>query len=125
MAPEIYINNKLMADVPDETGLHQALDGSPLYVDVSGIEARNSRQTITLEGPIVGGKRLIGLTQEGLGDSANRKRGDGKLPHITVALLNRPIRVSYKDKEWYEHTRTLAGPNDGGYYVYSKRTYEP
>lgn len=80
MAPEISIDGQLVADVPDETGLHQALDGSPLYVDVSGIEARNNIQLLILEGLSVGGRRIIRLTQEGKGNTDHPKRGDGKQP---------------------------------------------
>lgn len=123
MSPEIKIGEDVIASVIDETGMHQTVNGNPLYVNVDGIDAYNDWQTLILECEEIGGRRVIGLTQEGLGDSADRKRGDGKTPHITVALLDHPIRISYRDKIWHKHTRTLAGPNDGGYYVYSKRTY--
>lgn len=97
MSPEIYIDNKLVADVPDETGLHQALDGSPLYVDVNGIDANSGRQILKIEGPAIGGKRIVGLTLEGKGNSNNSKKGgDGKSPTLEVILHERPIRITYK-----------------------------
>lgn len=122
MSPEIRINGKLVADVPDETGLHQMLDGSPLYVDVNGIEARNDKQIMILEGPNIGGRRIVGLTQEGKGSTANPKKGgDRKDPPLEVMLHGRPIRVSYHDRKWVPH-RTLGDPRGGGY-MDSKRTY--
>ncbi len=122
MAPEIYMYGKLVADVPDETGLHQALDGSPLYVDVSGIEARNGKQLLKVEGPAIGGKRIVGLTHEGKGNSSNSKKGgDGKEPILKVVLHERPIRVSYKDQIW--HDSRSMGNNHGGQYIESRRTY--
>lgn len=123
MSPEIRVNGKLVASVPDKTGLHQALDGTPLYVDLDKIDAYQKRQPIIVEGSSVGGRRIVGLTLEGRGNAANRKRGgDGKQPNLEVTLHDRPIRISYSDKIWVEHTRTLAGPN-GGYYKQVKRTY--
>lgn len=122
MSPEIMINGKLVADVPDKTGSYQMLDGSPLYVDVSRIEARNSRQVIVLDGPVIGGRRVIGLSQEGKGDTNNPKRkGDRKDPALAVILHDRPIRISYRN--WREvNNRSLAEPR-GRSYVLDKRTY--
>ncbi|MBI4036356.1 hypothetical protein HY386_00565 [Candidatus Daviesbacteria bacterium] len=124
MSPEIRINGQLVADVPDETGPYHMLDGSPLYVDVSGIEARQNRQILVVESPAVGGRRVIGLTQEGKGATDKlRKGGDGKQPILAVTLCERPIRISYWDKVYVERARTLGGPNEGGYYQEVKRTY--
>ncbi|MDO8638869.1 MAG: hypothetical protein Q7R43_04805 [Candidatus Daviesbacteria bacterium] len=101
MSPEIRIDGKLVADVPDETGLYRMLDGRPLYVDVSGIEARNSKQVLILGGVAVGGRRLIGLTQEGKGSSSKtNKGGDGKSPTLEITLHDRPIRISYSTNKW-------------------------
>lgn len=99
MSPEVKINGRLVADVPDETGWHQALDGTPLYVDVSLIEAKGNRQILGLNGLSVGGVRVVGLTQEGKGNSGNSKKGgDGKEPALDIALHDRPIRVSYSPR---------------------------
>src|SRR3989344_6602724 len=99
MSPEIRINGKLVADVPDETGWHQALDGTPLHVDVDLIDACRKRQVINLTGSSVGGSRIVGLTLEGKGSSnKTRKGGDGKEPTLEVALHYRPVRVSYSPR---------------------------
>lgn len=112
MSPEIEIDGQLVADVPDETGLHQMLDGSPLHVDVSGIEATNSRQVIILEGPAIGGRRVVGLTQEGKGNSNNSKKGgDGEHPTLKVTLRDRPIRVSYNQRVEVDSV-SLAPPRE-------------
>ena len=95
MSPEIYIDGKLVADVPDETGMHQTLNGAPLYVNIDNINADAKRQRIILEAEDIGGKRELGLTLEGLGNSNDRRRGDKKSPEISVRLLCRPIRVTY------------------------------
>lgn len=119
MSPEIYIGKKLIASTPDTTGLHQMLDGRSLYVDVSGIDADAEVQKILLEAEEIGGRRELQLTHEGILESSNSRRGDGKRPEISVKLLpeDRPIRVSSKRKVWKDRPKTLAGPNDGGYYV--------
>lgn len=95
MSPEIRINGELVASVPDETGIHQKLDGKPLYVNVDGIDSYARRQRIILEAEEIGGRRELGLTLEGVGNSNDRRRGDKKSPEISVRLLNRPIRVTY------------------------------
>lgn len=95
MCPEIRVEGKLIADVPDETGMHQTLNGKPLYVNVDGIDANRQKQEIILSSKEIGGRRILGLTLEGIGSSSDRKRGDGKLPQISVTLLSRPIRVTY------------------------------
>jgi len=124
MSPEIRnAKGGLIASVVDETGLYETVNGNPLYINVDGIDAYGNKQPLVLSSKEIGGRRVIGLTLEGLGDSADRKRGDGKSPHITVVLLDRPIRISYRDKVWHERPRTLAGPNGGGNYEMYKRTY--
>lgn len=122
MSPEIRRNGELVANIPDETGLYQAIDGSPLWLDTSGIEAENRRQVLIIEGLAVGGQRVLGLTQEGIGRSDDPKRGDRKEPSLEVKLNDRPIRVSYQDLRLVHRTRTLGGRNDS-YYDSSKRTY--
>lgn len=120
MSPQIRINGELIADVPDETGLYQAIDNSPLWINLDGIEARNNRQTVILEGSAIGGQRVVGLTQEGKGVSSDRKRGDGKQPTLEVRLQDRPIRISYQDRRPVDYV-SLAPPRSG--YVWDKRTY--
>jgi len=129
MSPEIKVNGVVIADVPDESRWYTANDGSQLLVDVSLIEARNRRQILVLQGDAVGGidvKRLVGLTQEGKGSSANiNKGGDGKLPVIEATLQKHPIRVTYSHKIWKEN-HSLAGPNGGHYGYEDRRTvYNP
>lgn len=124
MSPEISIYGKVVANVPDETGLYQMLDGSPLHVDVSRIEVRNDKQILVLEGSAIGGRRVVGLTQEGKGSTSKTKKGgDGKQPPIEVTLHDRPIRVSYsryvradtysladRQSSYYEDRRTHYNP---------------
>lgn len=130
MSPEIRINGKLIADVSDETGNYETLDGNVVMLSMEGIEARNKRQVVGIYIPGVSGVgknrlvRTVGLTQEGKGSSAKiKKGGDGQEPVIDVTLHDRPIRISYRDQVWVPHTRTLAGPNGGGYYREVIRTY--
>ena len=126
MCPEIRINGKPIADVPDETGWHQALDGSPLYVNVDRIEASNGRQILGLEGFSVGGQRIVGLTQEGKGNSDNLKKGgDKKEPVLDVSLHHSPIRRTYTATEW-NPSRSLSEPGSRGYSRDVRRTdYKP
>lgn len=122
MSPEIRISGQLVASVPDESGLYEALDGTPLRVDSSGIEAKNGRQPLILEGTAVGGLRIVGLTQEGKGRSSDPQRGDEKQPPLEVVLHHRPIRISYLDKVWHD-SRSLGQPR-GGYWTKARqRTY--
>lgn len=122
MSPEIRVNGQLVADVPDETGLYKALDGSPLYVDVARIEARSAKQRLLIEGRSVGGSRVIGLTQEGKGSTDKvKKGGDGREPSVSATLHDRPVRISYRDRIWHA-SRSLGWPR-GGYYESAKRTY--
>lgn len=124
---QLYINpetGKLIADVPDKTGIHLALDGSPLYIDVDGIETRNNRQVLIVAGPAVGGVRVIGLTQEGKGSTdLLRKGGDGKQPSIAAVLHERPIRISYQDRKRSENRSLSPAPGGRNTYIVEKRTY--
>lgn len=124
MSPEITIYGQVIANVPDITGLYQMLDGSPLHVDVTNIEARNTKQVLLLEGPAIGGKRVIGLTQEGKGGTSNTKKGgDGKQPSIEVSLNDRPIRVSYSRHVRSDYS-SLAAPRSS-YYEDRRTHYNP
>lgn len=99
MSPEIRADGKLVADVPDETGDYLMLDGSPLHIDVDMLDAYQEKQLILLNGPAIGGKRIVGLTLEGRGNSGNTKKGgDGKEPSLDVTLHDRPIRVTYSPR---------------------------
>ncbi len=99
MSPDIYVEGRLIASVPDKTGLHEALDGSPLYVDVDRLDADQKRQLLIVEGPVVDGRRTIGLTLEGKGSTNKLKKGgDGEEPVIDAVLHDRPIRVTYSPK---------------------------
>lgn len=125
MSPEIKIYGQVVANVPDETGLYQMVDGSPLQVDVTNIEARNNKQVLLLEGPAIGGKRVIGLTQEGKGGTSNTKKGgDGKQPSIEVTLNDRPIRVSYSRQVRPDYS-SLATPRRSSYYEDKRTHYNP
>ncbi len=96
MSPEIKVNGEIIADVPDETGIYLARDLTPLYVDVDQIDARKERQVVKVVGSRVKGVRLVGLTLDGKGSSANTKKGgDGRESLIEVTLHDRPIRVTY------------------------------
>ncbi len=95
MSPEIKKDGIIIANVPDKTGTYVTINGISLYVNTDQIDAHNNKQQIALDCAEIGGKRVIGLTQEGKGKSSDLKRGDGKLPEIDVVLNDRPIRVSY------------------------------
>lgn len=95
MTPEIRRNDNLIASVPDETGTYKTLRGNEIYVNTDLIDADAKRQAIILESDEIGGNRVLGLTQQGIGNSKDRKRGDKKDPEISVSLLDKPIRVSY------------------------------
>ena len=117
MSPDIRIDGRLIASVPDETGCYLTIDGKPLYVNVDGIDAYAKRQRIILEAEEIGGKRELGLTHEGIGNSSTR-RGDKKSPELDVRLLDRPIRVTYSerytdvyaDRVWRGERRTRYNP---------------
>jgi hypothetical protein len=117
MSPEIKINGKLIADVPDETGLHKALDSSPLYVNVDHLDAHGERQLLIVEGPAISGRRLVSLTQEGVG-SSDRKGGDKKEPRLDAILHDRPIRVTYSPRVWPNDEHLTGG---WGSYYYEDR----
>lgn len=129
MSPEIKVKGTLLASVPDETGWYDLPSGGRIYVNVAGIAAYNKVQRIILEAEEVGGRRMIGLTQEGKGSSSDRKRGDHLDPEVEVTLLDRPIRVSYSGnirREWH-NSRSLGTPR-GGYWkeeVYKRTYYNP
>ncbi len=107
MSPEIRNRDGvLIADVPDTNGLHRMLDGSPLYVKVRGIEAHQARQILVVNGPGIGGERILQLSQEGIGDTGQRetrriRAGDQKEPWLDIRLKERPIRTTYSAKEGY------------------------
>ena len=124
MAPEIRRNNVLIASVPDETGTHKTLQGGTVYVNVDRIDADSRKQIIILESDEIGGKRVLGLTQKGIGASNDPKRGDQLSPSITVSLLDKPIRVSYKRHEW-AHSKSLGHPSGGRYREYKETHKNP
>lgn len=109
MSPEIKIGTKTIINVPDETGRYETESGS-LYVNTDLIDASRKNQRIILESDAIGGLRVLGLTQEGIGKSDDPKRGDRKLPHVLVTLHDRPIRISYKG----EGMNSYGGHWDGG-----------
>lgn len=117
MSPKIWANKKLIADVPDETGWHQTLEGSPLYVNVDLIDANKQQQRLILEANRIGGLRVIGLTLEGKGNSMNHRRGDGKTPPISVELNEKPIRVT--------HGTTLGWEGSDDIYMTGRGDYGP
>lgn len=97
MSPEIRRDGQLIASVPDETGWYLTLTGKLLHVSTDGIDAHAKRQKIILESEEIGGRRELGLTHEGVGNSSKR-RGDKKSPELDVRLLDRPIRVTYSER---------------------------
>ena len=124
MSPKIWANGNLVANIiSDDTGRREMLDGSPVDINTDQIEATRDKQIIIVTSDQLGGRRVIGLTQEGRGSSSDPKRGDGLEPELHVLLSDSPIRISYRDQVWHERPRTLAGPNDGGWYEEHKRTY--
>lgn len=122
MAPEIIANNNIIADVPDKTGIYNTLKGSTIYVNTDLIDADAKKQIIILESDEIGGRRKLGLTQQGIGNSNDRKRGDKKDPEVSVSLLDRPIRITYRRTEWVS-SKSLGDPS-GGQYKERKETYK-
>lgn len=124
MSPEIRINGKIIADVPDDTGWHQARNGTPLYVDTDLINADEEKQIIKLIGSSVGGARIVGLTLDGRGDSRKTKKGgDAQSPDLEVTLWDRPIRVTYSPR--VKGTEALVVANSFpyiGYHQEARRT---
>ena len=108
MSPKIWRNGDLIADVIDETGTHEMLDGKPIYINVDGIDAQKRKQLIIIEAEELGGRREFGLTLEGIGKSWDLKRGDGKQPELGIVLNDRPIRVTY--------SASLGWEDDGDVY---------
>ncbi len=123
MSPEIKVNGEIVAVVPDDYGVYTDRNGKSLLVDSRQLDARGEIQRLILEGPGVGGRRVVGLTLEGKGNSANLKKGgDGQDPILDVILCDRPIRLTTTERVLHERPRTLAGPN-GDYYVKVRSTY--
>ncbi len=115
MSPDIKVNGELVANVPDKTGIYETLDGNLVSLSMDGIEARNKRQVVRIlfHGGLVRDEslRVIGLTQEGIGSSANTKKGgDGKEPLVEVTLHDRPIRVTYNPRVWVNDEHLTGGP---------------
>lgn len=110
MCPEIYIDKKLIADVPDKTGHYKTLDGKPLYVNVDGIHSENSVQTVIVEAEELAGRpraksangrREIQLSQVGIGMQQLRSPHPEKGiagPVMKVVLKNQPISWSSRQK---------------------------
>lgn len=88
MAPEIWRGEKLVANVPDETGMHKTLSGKPLYVNVDLLDAFGSTR-IELEAEEIGGKRAFNLDSDGTGEGRGSEKKSK--PPIRVVLLERPI----------------------------------
>lgn len=109
MSPKIWINRNLVADVADETGWHQTLDGRPLYVNVDLIDAARQTQRLILEADRIGGLRIIGLTLDGKGNSQNHRRGDGKNPLLSVELNEGPIRYTHGTTPRWEGSSDVYG----------------
>lgn len=98
MSPEIRIDGHLIADTPDETGWHKAINGGDIYIDVDGIGADNLLQNLTVISPLIAGRpgsstergeRIVQLSPSG--------RGSQELPRgrmLKVVLKERPIRES-------------------------------
>ncbi len=98
MSPEIRVNNNLIANIPDETGTYKTFEGNIIYVNIDQIDADAKKQIIVLESNEIGGRRVLGLTHQGIGNSRDRKRGDKKDPEISVSLLSKPIRVTFSKR---------------------------
>lgn len=106
MSPEITIDDKLIADVPDKNGLWDTRDGGKVLVNVDGIDPmRNGEQTINVQRLGEGGKwigmpmRKIGFTQDGEGTAKIKKGGDGLEP-VIKAKLHEPIRIAEQQRVW-------------------------
>lgn len=90
MAPEIWVGEKLIASVPDKTGMHKTLSGKPLYVNVDKIDSMDpSRSRIELEAEEIGGKRGLYLDWDGTGKAKGFEKKSK--PPIRVVLLEKPI----------------------------------
>ncbi|HVF69859.1 MAG TPA: hypothetical protein VNA13_04835, partial [Xanthomonadales bacterium] len=114
MCPEIYIDKKLIVDVPDKTGYYQTPDGKPLYINVDGIGAENTSQTIIVEAAELAGRpgarsehgrRELQLSLVGTGAQKLRSPDPYRKeigPMMEIVLKNRPIgrisRKKYKEK---------------------------
>jgi hypothetical protein len=122
MSPEIIVNNNLIANVPDETGTYKTLNGGTIRVNVDQIDADAKKQIITLESDEIGGKRVLGLTHQGIGDSMDRKRGDKKDPEVSVSLLNKPIRVTHNDRIDCNYDQRNEWSTEEGPFHWERRT---
>lgn len=110
MCPEVYINEKLIADVPDKSGQYTTVEGKPIYVNVDGIHSDNSAQTIIVEAEELAGRpgsrsengrREIQLSQVGVGKQQLRSPQPEKGiigPMMKVVLKDRPIGWASRNK---------------------------
>lgn len=101
MPPEIYIDRKLVANLPDQDGIHQTEIG-PISVNLSGINPDKKVQEIELEGEGINGKRVIQLSKQGKGSQIIGAEQVGLVKRqkkLSVKLIEAPIvktEISFK-----------------------------
>ena len=76
---EMYINKKLIADIPDQTGVYETPVGQ-ISVDASGIYPGNEVQRLLLSGEILkgrpgasteSGQRVLDLSKHGISEQTS------------------------------------------------------
>lgn len=117
MSPELRINGKLIADLPDETGYYRTPVGE-IYINVENICGHKETDEIELRGEIIKGKtgratdngiRTIQLSEKGVGSQQL-----SKTEILTVTLKNRLIWRTHK-------VGTLWWSNEGSCFTAPKR----
>lgn len=127
MAPEIRINNELIADLPDENGYYSTVIGE-VYVNVDQIGQGNEIQELVLKGPGLSGKK--GRTTEN-GERkielSRKGRGIQQLNHsdvLEVKLKYNPIWVTWhcrRDVDWVSDADSDWDSRN----IYKPRCYHP
>ena len=106
MSPRLRIDNQIIADVPDTTGHHIALDGTTIFVDTGSIDVESRRRELVVQAPQLVGKALeTRRTQDGTRVFQLDREGRGKqiLPGGSVVSveLHQPIVVKPESGRGY------------------------
>lgn len=100
MTPELWVNNEIVAKVPDQSGRHDSPIGE-VIIDASGVDPKNGKNVIGVNAPGLhrsyviddhDGTRWIPLSRKGTG---SEDLGNGKT--LTVKLERNIVSVNHRN----------------------------